>query len=241
MTRTVDDILMEIARLSAREALGGDRADRERRRQQRVTQEIEATGAIATDDDGPAEEADAGAPTRGEPMKPTPPRGETEPEPEAGAPEERHPELPADSITPDVIADKLNIIRSGQSLKDSKVEDQMNAYIADLEDVQKVALFGYLKSIGQIVAGSAAGAAVKEPDEEPYDVRMRRLKDLEKRRETGDLPSQRGERFTTKQPEEREPVRRKSARRGEDTTAPIAVGRRMESVERQRLVSMLEG
>lgn len=157
---------------------------------------------------------------------------------EVGEPEG---DLSADKITYKVISDRLNIIRSGRSLDDSAVESEMEEYVGELDDAQRIALFGFLKSIGQIVAGDADGGAVKEPDEDPYAVRMSRVKDLEKRRKQGDLPRQRsrtGRTDSIKAPPE---PKQNPTRSKENTRAPIQVGESISRNEKLKLIHSMQG
>jgi hypothetical protein len=69
-------------------------------------------------------------------------------------------------ISPETIIDKLNTIRSGHSLKRSDIREQMEEYIAALEDAEKVALNAFLEGIAAIITGSEEGDEAEEPSPE---------------------------------------------------------------------------
>lgn len=239
---SVDERLRLIVRKAVKEALGtdpSDVADEERMRQDDTEQSVDAVSPSEPEKLEPghykkeAEDVpDDGAPTR----DPDQPAGEPQ-EPRQG--DLIDDDLQADDVSADVIIDKLNVIRSGRSLGDRDVEQRFGTYVSGLSDPEKVALYGYLKSIGQIVAQGVQGGSVKEPDDEPYDVKMKRLKDLEQRRKAGEIGGdEKPKRFITSQPGDpvvRQPSKAKKGR--ENTSPPIAVGRRNESKRSSNMIN----
>lgn len=75
-------------------------------------------------------------------------------------------------VKPRDIVDKLNSIRSGRSFKDSAVSQAMDDYISSLSKAERVALFAFLKGIGQIVTGEVPGQQAQDPSDAPSDVQM---------------------------------------------------------------------
>lgn len=76
----------------------------------------------------------------------------------------------------DQIIEKLNLIRSGKSLKDSIIQHRFKSYYDDLSDAERVALFAYLKGIAQIVNGDIEPDLAQEPADDPANIHMHKLK-----------------------------------------------------------------
>jgi len=70
------------------------------------------------------------------------------------------------------VIEKLNIIRSGKSLKDEEVKKGMEDYMNDLDDAEKTALFSFLKGISEIITVGTPGEEATEPAEGPAKVKM---------------------------------------------------------------------
>jgi len=70
------------------------------------------------------------------------------------------------------VIEKLNIIRSGKSLKDEEVKKGMEDYMNDLDDAEKTALFSFLKGISEIITVGTPGKEATEPAEKPAKVKM---------------------------------------------------------------------
>ena len=68
-----------------------------------------------------------------------------------------------EDITFYMLRDKLNVIRSGKSLKDSDVKGDLQEYVDKLEDVEKEALYIFLDSIGKIMLDEISGTEAEEP------------------------------------------------------------------------------
>ena len=161
----LESYLKEIVNLSVGDAIRDkqldDQGEEERRRQERMRSSIdasvqdkmpEADEEIASGDPSSRNNPDNGAPKRSEEEPPPPENDEISDEP------------PPEEVTLDAVQDKLNIIRSGKSLDDSEIKEEMQKYIDELEESEKVALYSFLKAIGQIVAQDVSGDRVKEPD-----------------------------------------------------------------------------
>lgn len=72
------------------------------------------------------------------------------------------------------IVEKLNTIRSGKSLKDPDIESTFKQYIDSLTDAEKVALFVFLKGVGQILSGEFPADAAIDPGDDPARVSMKK-------------------------------------------------------------------
>ena len=68
-----------------------------------------------------------------------------------------------EDITFYMLRDKLNVIRSGKSLKDVDVKGDLQEYVDRLEDVEKEALYIFLDSIGKIMLDEVSGTEAEEP------------------------------------------------------------------------------
>jgi hypothetical protein len=85
--------------------------------------------------------------------------------------------LKSGEVTPDVIVDKLNSIRSGKSFRDSTVKGSMEQYVNALKAPEKTALLAFLKGISQIVTGEVEAPQAADPEEHPADVKMKKGED----------------------------------------------------------------
>jgi len=146
--------------------------------------------------------------------------------------EQSSPDVP-EEITFDDIQDKLNIVRSGKSLDDSKIKDEMKQYLDGMESSERFALFGFLESIGHIVAHEADGKRVKDPDDEPYSVKMQRVTSLEKDRKEKDKLHQARQ---TNQVSKDAGMRKKEK---ENRAPPISAGKRVGESAQFRMKQML--
>ena len=81
----------------------------------------------------------------------------------------------------DLMREKMNLIRSGKSLKDEAVDREMRQYFEEMDTQEKMALIAFLTGISQIVAGEVPARKVPDPSEPPYKINMTRdKKDKEK-------------------------------------------------------------
>ena len=108
-----------------------------------------------------------------------------------------------------IAGEKLNSIRSGRSLRDSSVKDRFERYIADLDDNEKIALFKFLKGIGQIITGDLEPERAIEPNDPPEKIHMhkKKIQTIKKKPSVKKLPS------SDKKPEPG----------AEDTAAPVPI------------------
>lgn len=99
---------------------------------------------------------------------------------EEGAPDEN--EKPAKlkvdnlpDITPEQVADKINILRAGKSLKDKQTMQNLAQYFQRLNGPERIALYAFLQGLAKVLGGKD-GEQVKTPASKPYDVDMDREK-----------------------------------------------------------------
>ena len=144
--------------------------------------------------------------------KPEPTQQNTQPTPQQKMPAEEIPH----TITLDSIVNKLNIIRSGKSLKrDDLVQGELTDYFNKLEDAEKKSLYAFLKSIGAIMGGSVEGETALSPKE------MGALSPQEKKQQQ---PIQQAEKPQSKVSVSQEPQKvRTSSSENEDDSPPIRV------------------
>jgi hypothetical protein len=91
-----------------------------------------------------------------------------------------------EDITFYMLRDKLNIIRSGKSLKDADVKGDLQEYIDRLEPVEKEALYIFLDSIGKIMLDEVSGSEAEEPS---GDIEMQHNDDSEHKHNDSDEDS----------------------------------------------------
>lgn len=77
-------------------------------------------------------------------------------------------------VTVEDIVDRLNIIRSGRSLKDDSVSSAMAQYVDSLSSEERVALLAFLKGISQIVTGEIPAEDAVEPSNDPASIAMQK-------------------------------------------------------------------
>lgn len=118
------------------------------------------------------------------------------------------------------IIEKLNLIRSGKSLKDSIIQQRFDGYFNDLNSAERVALFAYLKGIAQIVNGDIEPELAQEPGDDPANVKMHKGKKIQqvKKKEKSVEPN------LIKKVDKPEGV--KTSSEEEDTSSPVIVKKR---------------
>lgn len=137
----------------------------------------------------------------------------------------------AENITFDMIKDKLNTIRSGKSLKDSDTKTKLSNYWNKIDDPEKVALFVYLDSISKILTAGLDADQVQDPSDPPPEIKMTQDSSSEKE----EVPEKRA------MPKRKERIPAPSPAKKEDTTPPIAVGRKQEVESiRRKIWELLE-
>lgn len=131
-----------------------------------------------------------------------------------------------EEVDPQVIIEKLNVIRAGHSLKRSDIKEQMEAYIESLDDAEKIALNKFLKGIAAIITGAVDADSVDTPRPE---VKMKtnlkivdKPKVIKKRKDVDVAPSDKDPDFS----DDSKDSKKKKKDSLEDTTPPIMVKHR---------------
>lgn len=78
------------------------------------------------------------------------------------------------------VIDKLNIIRSGKSLKDEEVLAAMKKYLDDLDEAEKTALLSFLKGISEVMTAGVEGDKAFDPGDSPAKVKMEKKPGFQK-------------------------------------------------------------
>ena len=76
-------------------------------------------------------------------------------------------------ITVDHIIEKINIIRSGKSIKDDRVRRELDEYVMQLNEDEKTALAAFLEGLGQILTSGLDSAAAADPGD-PYSLEIKK-------------------------------------------------------------------
>ena len=77
-----------------------------------------------------------------------------------------------DVLEPESIIKSINVIRSGNSLKDAGVQERFKIYFDKLNPAEKIALKGFLDGLAQVIAGDVPGEDAVSPASSPYNVTM---------------------------------------------------------------------
>jgi hypothetical protein len=95
----------------------------------------------------------------------------TQDQPSAAAPGEQA--ATTKPITVDDIIDRLNIVRSGRSTKDSDVKRELDEYIAQFDEDEKTALLAFLEGLGQILTSGVDSDDAADPAD-PYALQIKK-------------------------------------------------------------------
>ena len=68
------------------------------------------------------------------------------------------------------VIDKLNLMRSGKSVKDKEISAQVKKYFNSLDGPERTALFAYLGALTEIMSGGEPASKVEDPSDDPYFV-----------------------------------------------------------------------
>lgn len=141
---------------------------------------------------------------------------------------------PAD-LSFDMVVTALNILRSGQSLKDQQIRGQVEQYFNSLQGAERTALYSYLSGIAQIVAANVPSVQAPSPDDAPNPISMEFVQgdtSAPKGQEQQKAPAKKApEKVSSPERSSDERSRRNSDSKKsrendevEDTTPPITVG-----------------
>lgn len=83
------------------------------------------------------------------------------------------PQVPTQPITVEDIIEKLNIIRSGRSTKDSDVKSELEQYVNQFDEDEKTALIAFLEGLGQILTSGVDSVDAIDP-KDPYALQIKK-------------------------------------------------------------------
>lgn len=136
-----------------------------------------------------------------------------------------------EDLTFDMVVTALNIMRSGQSLKDQRVRQEVETYFNNLQGAERTALYSYLNGLAQIVAANVPSAQAPSPDDSPNPINMEFASGSEsddgKKRSDGPRREKQQD-SGNKRPKSESPHEDKKEKSDEveDTAPPISVGPR---------------
>lgn len=142
-----------------------------------------------------------------------------------------------EKITFTMIKDKVNTIRSGRSLRDEEIRGELKSYFQDLDAGEKSALYAFLDGIAQVLTAGIEGDQADEPSDPPHNVTMHSDEEEE----------QHGERRPRKvkqskpKPKAKPKAKMQKQRGLEDTSPPVAVGKKQRTEAIRRHIRDLMG
>lgn len=84
-------------------------------------------------------------------------------------------------VSTEDIVDKLNLIRSGKSLKDEEISSKMDEYVQSLTKPERIALLSFLKGLTQIITGEITADSAAEPSDADANISMQKDAGSQKR------------------------------------------------------------
>lgn len=84
-------------------------------------------------------------------------------------------------VSTEDIVDKLNLIRSGKSLKDEQIASKMDEYIQSLTKPERVALLAFLKGLSQVITADIPADNATEPSDAGPNINMEKDKGQQKK------------------------------------------------------------
>lgn len=72
------------------------------------------------------------------------------------------------------VIEQFNLVRSGRSVKDAEVKEQLKKYFNNLEDSEKIALFAFMKAFAELTSSDPAKEKADDPSDPPYYIDMNR-------------------------------------------------------------------
>ena len=118
-------------------------------------------------------------------------------------------------VSLDSITSSIKQLRSGKSVDDTLIKDQLRVYFDRLDETERGALLAFLKAFSGILTGVSAGDDAPDPSDPPYNISMSHGKEDSEEEEIE------VEEEPIDEPEE-EPV--DGEKDPEDTAPPIKVG-----------------
>jgi len=75
-------------------------------------------------------------------------------------------------VSLDSISRAVKDLRSGRSVDDSSMKEQLRTYFDRLEPTERQALLAFMKSFAGILTGQLQGAEAPDPSDDPYNISM---------------------------------------------------------------------
>ena len=141
---------------------------------------------------------------------------------------------PTLEVSLDSISDTIKQLRSGRSVDDSKVRDQLRTYFDRLDETERQALLTFLRAFSGILTGSLQGDDAPDPSDPPSSITMSSGSGEEGAEEPAEEEVEGEVEEETPEGEEEE-----EEEEGEDTTPPIKAGEPAELAEIRKRVRVL--
>jgi len=97
----------------------------------------------------------------------------------------KHDKIP--DIDVDKIAEKINAVRAGKSLKDEKTMSSLKSYFQKLNGPERIALYAFLAGLESVLGDSSGD--IRTPHSKPFNVDMQQEKPEKKKPEGAKEPS----------------------------------------------------
>jgi hypothetical protein len=141
---------------------------------------------------------------------------------------------PTLEVSLDSISDTIKQLRSGRSVDDSKVRDQLRTYFDRLDETERQALLTFLRAFSGILTGSLEGDDAPDPSDPPSNITMSSGAAEAEEEIEAETEEEVEEEMPPGEEEEEE-----EEEEGEDTTPPIKAGEPAELAEIRRRVRSL--
>ena len=132
-------------------------------------------------------------------------------------------------VSLDSITDSIKQLRSGRSVDDSRIRDEMRTYYDRINETEKQALLAFMRAFSGILTGDLDGASAPDPSDEPYNVSM--TSSGEESPEAAPEPQQPAAAAEPEAEEEDDDL--------EDTSPPVKVGEPQALAEIRRKIKKL--
>jgi hypothetical protein len=144
-------------------------------------------------------------------------------------------EAPTLEVSLDSISDTINQLRSGRSVDDSSVREQLRAYFDRLDETERQALLTFLRAFSGILTGSLPGSDAPDPSDPPANITMSGGDDSNEESEETEEFEETEEGDGTEEAEDSEETEEEE----EDTSPPIKAGETQSIAEIRKRVRAL--
>jgi len=139
---------------------------------------------------------------------------------------------PGLEVSLDSLTDAVKQLRSGRSVDDSRIKDQLRSYFDRLEPAEREALLAFMRAFGGILTGQLQGADAPDPSDPPYGINMSKPGE--------EAPEEAAEEEAVDEiPDDVEDDEEDEDENEEDTSPPIKAGSAQELSEIRRRVQLL--